>query len=209
VGLGREFGIQQLGELNLDGSLSIGKLQNIENSLDALEVDLKNKKLLVNLTLRWKRNRKSIDSKKEEEVIENLQPSKNIKQLSIYNYGGNQFPNWLLENSLWNMVYLRLEKCESCQRLPPLGVLPFLKVLEIRKLDGIVSIDADFHGNDSCSFKSLEILKFSDMSQWEEWECQAVTGAFPCLRKLSIKDCPKLKGHLPEFVALKELKVFR
>jgi len=51
VGRGKQFVIQQLGELNLDGSLSIGELQNIENSLDALEVDLKNKKLLVNLTL--------------------------------------------------------------------------------------------------------------------------------------------------------------
>ena len=129
VGHGRELGIQRLGELNLDGSLSIGELQNIENSRDALEADLKNKLLLVDLTLRWGRNGNSIDSKKEEEVIENLQPSENLMDLSICNYGGNRFPNWFLENSLWNMVSLRLEKCESCHRLPPLGLLPFLKVL--------------------------------------------------------------------------------
>jgi len=159
VGHGRELGIQQLRELNLDGSLTIKELQNIENSVDVLEADLKNKTLLVNLMLRWNEN--SNDSKKEEDVIENLQPCKTLKELSIFRYGGKQFPNWLLENSLWNMV--SLDECESCQCLPPLGVLPFLKVLKIRKLDGIVSIDGDFHGNNSYSFKCLETLEFSHM----------------------------------------------
>jgi len=197
VGHGRELGIQRLGELNLDGSLSIAELQNIENSRDALEADLKNKALLVKLTLRWERNENSIDSKKEEDVIENLQPSKNLKELLIIGYGGKQFPNWLLENSLWNMS-LELHECESCQCLPPLGVLPFLKALKIRKLDGIVRIDADFHGNNSSSFKSLETLEFSDMSEWEKWECQAVAGAFQHLRQFCIRNCPKLKGDLPK-----------
>ncbi|KAK8464409.1 hypothetical protein PHAVU_011G201000 [Phaseolus vulgaris] len=192
--------IQQLRELNLEGSLSIKGLQNVENSLDALEADLKNKTHLVALTLQWQRNQNSIDSKKEEDVIENLQPSGNLKELSIFGYGGKRFPNWLLDNSLWNMVSLKLTGCQYCQLLPPLGLLPFLKVLEIRKLDGIVSIDGDFHGNNSSSFKSLETLEFSHMCQWEEWECQAVIGAFPCLRKLSITNCPKLKGQLPEKV---------
>ena len=208
VGHGRELGIQELGELNLDKSLSIGELQNIENPLDASKADLKNKTLLVDLTLRWGRNGNFIDSKKEEDVFENLQPSKNLKELSIFNYGGNQFPNWFLENSLLNMVSLWLEKCESCQRLPPLGVLPFLKVLRIIKLDGIVSIDADFHGNNSCSFNSLETLSFSNMRQWEKWDCQAVPGAFPRLIQLFIIDCPKLKGQLPQqVVPLERLQI--
>jgi len=206
VGHGRESGIQQLGELNLDGSLSIGELQNIENSRDALEADLKNKTLLVKLTLQW--NESSIDSKKGEEVIENLQPSKNLTELSIYNYGGNEFPNWLLENSLWNMVSLELRNCKCCQRFPPLGLLPFLKKLEIAGFDEIVRIDADFHGSNSCSFKSLEMLEFYNMSEWEKWECQAVTGAFPRLRELSIIKCPKLKGQLPkQVVPLERLQI--
>ena len=100
VGLGKEFGIQQLGELNLDEYLSIGELQIIENPLDALEAYMKNKTHLVDLTLQWGRNGNSIDSKKEKDVIENLQPYKNLKELSIFRYGGKQFPDWLLENSL-------------------------------------------------------------------------------------------------------------
>ena len=46
-----------------------------------------------------------------------------------------------------------LEECGSGQRSPPLGLLPFLKVLNITKLDGIMNIiDADFHGNNSSLF---------------------------------------------------------
>ncbi|KOM36452.1 hypothetical protein LR48_Vigan02g260200 [Vigna angularis] len=86
VGRGTEFSIQRLGELNLDGSLSIGELQNIENSLDALEANLKNKTHLVKLNLEWNwwRNDNSTDSKKDEDVIENLQPFKILKELSIF-----------------------------------------------------------------------------------------------------------------------------
>ena len=46
------------------------------------------------------------------------------------------------------------------------------------------------------------------MKAWEKWECEAVTGAFPCLKYLSISKCPKLKGDLPEqLLPLKKLKI--
>jgi len=204
VGHGRELGIQQLGELNLDGSLSIMELHNIENSLDASEAYLKNKTLLVKLELDWGWNRDSIDSKKEEEVIKNLQPSENLKELAIFDYGGKLFPNWL--HSLPNLVSLVLNACGSCERLPPLGLLPFLKDLSIDGLDGIMSIDADFYGSNSSSFKSLQYLGFSNMGQWKKWECKA--GVFPNLQTLYLYRCPKLKGVLPEqLVPLKEIRV--
>ncbi|KAL2979539.1 hypothetical protein AAZX31_13G177800 [Glycine max] len=200
VGKSREFSIQQLGELNLHGSLLIQNLQNVENPSDAIAVDLKNKTHLVEVELEWDSDWNPDDSTKERDeiVIENLQPSKHLEKLRMRNYGGKQFPRWLLNNSLLNVVSLTLENCQSCQRLPPLGLLPLLKELSIEGLDGIVSINADFFGSSSCSFTSLESLKFSDMKEWEEWECKGVTGAFPRLQRLSIVRCPKLKGHLPE-----------
>jgi len=204
----KKFSIQQLGELNIHGSLSIVELDNIESPSDALEADLKNKPHLVELGLEWNFiDKSSGDSRKAGDVIENLRPSKQLKKLSIWNYVGKQFPNWLLNNSLPNLVSIAFYNCKCCQRLPPLGLLPFLKKLVISGFGEILRIEADFHGNNSCSFKSLETLEFSFMSKWEEWECRAVTGAFPCLRELSIRYCPKLKGHLPEFVALKKLEV--
>ncbi|KAK8464397.1 hypothetical protein PHAVU_011G198800 [Phaseolus vulgaris] len=199
----KEFSIQKLGELNLHGSLTFHELQNIENPSYALEADLKNKPHLTELQLEWNiMGNSSVDSTKVGDVIENLRPSKHLKKLSVRNYVGKQLPNWLLNNSLLNLVSLELMNCICCQGFPPLGLLPFLKKLGISGFDEIVSIDADFHGNNSSSFKSLETLIFSNMRQWEKWECQALTGAFPCLRELSIKECPKLKGQLPEQVAL-------
>ncbi|KAG4957685.1 hypothetical protein JHK85_044065 [Glycine max] len=210
VGKTSEFTIQQLGELNLHGRLSFRELPNIENSSDALAADLKNKTRFVELKLKWNLDWNPDDSAKERDaiVIENLQPSKHLEKLSIINYGGNQFPNWLSNNSLSNMVSLELGNCQSCQRLPSLGLFPVLKNLEISSLDGIVSIGADFLGNSSSSFPSLETLKFSSMKAWEKLECEAVTGAFPYLQYLSIRKCPKLKGHLPEqLLPLKKLEI--
>ncbi|KHN37723.1 Putative disease resistance RPP13-like protein 1 [Glycine soja] len=198
VGKSREFSIQLLGELNLHGSLSIRQLQNVENPSDALAVDLKNKTHLVELELEWDSDWNPDDSTKERDVIENLQPSKHLKKLTMRNYRGKQFPSWLLDNSSCNVVSLSLNNCKGCLCLPPLGRLPSLKELSIEGLDGIVSINADFFGSSSCSFTSLESLEFSDMKEWEEWECKGVTGAFPRLQRLSIVRCPNLKGHLPE-----------
>ncbi|KAG4384002.1 hypothetical protein GLYMA_13G195600v4 [Glycine max] len=213
VGKSREFSIQQLGELNLHGSLLIQNLQNVENPSDAIAVDLKNKTHLVEVELEWDSDWNPDDSTKERDeiVIENLQPSKHLEKLRMRNYGGKQFPRWLLNNSLLNVVSLTLENCQSCQRLPPLGLLPLLKELSIEGLDGIVSINADFFGSSSCSFTSLESLMFHSMKEWEEWECKGVTGAFPRLQRLSIVRCPKLKGLPPLGLLpfLKELLIER
>ncbi|KAL2971840.1 hypothetical protein AAZX31_15G219700 [Glycine max] len=206
-----EFTIQKFGELNLlHERLSFRELQNIENPSDALATDLKNKTHLVKLEFEWNSHQNPDDSAKERDVIviENLQPSKHLEKLSIINYGGKQFPNWLSDNSLSNVVSLKLHNCQSCERLPSLGLLSFLKKLEISSLDGIVSIGADFHGNSTSSFLSLERLKFSSMKAWEKWECEVVIGAFPCLQYLSISKCPKLRGDLPEqLLPLKKLEI--
>ncbi|XP_022637882.1 putative disease resistance RPP13-like protein 1 [Vigna radiata var. radiata] len=209
VDMHKELSIQQLGQINLHGSLTISGLQNIENPFHATEAYLKNKPHLVKLVFNWNWNHNSsLDSTKDKDVIENLQPSKHLKELSIRSYMGEQFPNWLLDNSLPYLVSLELNECKYCERLPPLGLLPSLKNLRIEKLHGIVNIDADFYGNNSSSFKSLEKLYFYHMLEWENWECKDLTDAFPRLQKLSIEYCPKLKGQLPELlVSLKTLVI--
>ncbi|MCH79789.1 leucine-rich repeat-containing protein [Trifolium medium] len=202
VGKGSESNIQQLGELNLHGTLSISELHNIVNPSDALVANLKNKVHLVKLELKW--NATSDNSEKEREVLEKLQPSKHLKELKIWSYGGTRFPDWFADNSLSNVVSLILRNCENCVFLPPLGILPSLKTLQIIGLSGIVVIGSEFYGNGSSSsydtipFASLETLIFENMNGWVEWDCKIVTGAFPCLRELSIKNCPNLKECLPE-----------
>ncbi|KAK8464384.1 hypothetical protein PHAVU_011G196066 [Phaseolus vulgaris] len=87
-----EFNIQQLGQLDLHGNLSITNLENIVDPYDALAADMKNKTHLVVLCLEWDLKVKNEDSIKEREVLENLQPSKHLEQLSIFGYCGTQFP---------------------------------------------------------------------------------------------------------------------
>ena len=101
---------------------------------------------------------------------------------------------------------LELDGCESCERLPLLGLLPFLKDLNIAGLDGIVSTDADFHRNNSSSFRSLHSLVFSNMGHLKKWECKA--GVFLRVQYFTLISCPKLKEHLPEqLVSLETLEI--
>ncbi|WVZ03282.1 hypothetical protein V8G54_024088 [Vigna mungo] len=197
VGKNSEFSIQQLGELDLHGELSITNLENITNPY---KTNFKNKIHIVWLRLQWNLNRNNDDSIKEREVIENLQPSRYLKHLSIDGYGGTQFPHWLSNNSLSNVVSLTLNDCKHCVILPSLGLLTFLKHLKIDGLDQIVRIDDEFYGNSSFAFESLKTLSFTDMKEWEEW--QYMKGAFPRLQSLSLRNCPKLKGNLPEQLSL-------
>ncbi|XP_068501472.1 putative disease resistance RPP13-like protein 1 isoform X2 [Phaseolus vulgaris] len=179
-----------LGGLNLHGRLSINDVQNILNPLDALEANVKDKHL-VKLELDWKSDHIPDDPRKETEVLQNLQPSNHLENLSIWNYSGTEFPSWVFDNSLSNLVFLKLEDCKYCLCLPPLGLLSSLKTLHITGFDGIVSVGDEFYGSNS-SFASLEMLQFLNMKEWEEWECK--TTSFPRLRQLLVFKCPKLKG---------------
>ncbi|XP_068501337.1 putative disease resistance RPP13-like protein 1 [Phaseolus vulgaris] len=182
--------LRGLGGLNLHGWLSINDLQNIFNPLDASEANVKDKHL-VHLELEWKSDHISDDPRKEKKVLENLQPHKHLELLFICNYSGIEFPSWVFDNLLSNLVFLKLEDCKYCLCLPPLGLLSSLKTLEILGLDGIVSIGAEFYGSNS-SFACLESLTFHHMKEWEEWECK--TTSFPRLQQLYVIECPKLKG---------------
>ncbi|ESW05601.1 hypothetical protein PHAVU_011G193500 [Phaseolus vulgaris] len=200
--------IQQLGQLDLHGKLSIQNLENIVDPCDALAVDLKNKTHVVELSLEWDSQRNNENSIKEKQVLENLQPSKHLEWLLIVSYGGTQFPRWLSDNSLLNVVSLVLVDCKHCLQLPSLGLLTFLKELTIDGLDQIVRIDVDFYGNSSSAFASLKELTFRGMKEWEEWKCMSC--AFPSLERLFVLRCPKLKGHLPEHLPhLRLLRIAR
>ncbi|KAJ9685832.1 hypothetical protein PVL29_017768 [Vitis rotundifolia] len=137
------------------------------------------------------------------DILNQLQPHPNLKQLSIKNYPGVRFPNWLGDPLVLKLVSLELRGCGNCSTLPPLGQLTHLKYLQISGMSGVKCVDGEFHGN--TSFRSLETLSFEGMLNWEKWLC---CGEFPRLRKLSIRWCPKLTGKLPEqLLSLEELVI--
>ncbi|CBI28607.3 unnamed protein product, partial [Vitis vinifera] len=126
-----------------------------------------------------------LDSENQTRVLENLQPHTKVKRLNIQHYYGRKFPKWFGDPSFMNLVFLRLEDCNSCSSLPPLGQLQSLKDLQIAKMDGV---------------QNVEILRFEDMLEWEKWICCDIK--FPCLKELYIKKCPKLKGDIPRHLPL-------
>jgi hypothetical protein len=195
--------IEELGKLsNLRGRLSILELQNVVSPMDALKACLKERKYLEELVLEWNALDTNI-SECQRYVLDNLQPHRNLKSLTINNYGAETFPDWVGHHSFFNIVSLRLESCRHCCNLPPLGQLPSLRDLFVVGFEEVVKVDREFYGSDSSSakpFGTLKVLRFEQMLKWEEWTsfgAESEGGPFPQLEELYISLCPKLTGELP------------
>ncbi|TKY63576.1 putative disease resistance RPP13 protein 1 [Spatholobus suberectus] len=205
--------IKELGGLsNLHGSLSIRNLENVTKSDEALEATIMDKKHVSSLSLEWSiRNNNGIDFQIELDVLCKLQPHRDLESLSISGYKGTRFPDWVGNFSYRSMTHLSLCNCINCWMLPSLGQLQSLKTLTISNLNSVKTIDAGFYKNEDCSsmtpFPSLESLDIYDMPRWEVWN-SFDSEAFPVLKDLEIRYCPKLKGDLPNHLpALKTLTI--
>ena len=197
--------IKELGELQLlHGSLCISGLENVKDVGDVLEGNLKNKKYLSELILRW--DGETSDSTKEREVLNALQPHVNLKKLKIIGYRGTSLPNWVAHRSYCNLVKISLARFPNCCLLPPFGQLGLLKELQIDRMDGFLGIYDEFCSTSYTNpFQFLVILELSRMNMWE-WSF--INGGdqegniFPCLKKVRLNSCQNLNvglpiGHLP------------
>ncbi|RVW92951.1 putative disease resistance RPP13-like protein 1 [Vitis vinifera] len=187
------------------------KLSNVVDAQDAMDADLKGKHNIKELTMEWGND--FDDTRKEEnemQVLELLQPHKNLEKLTISFYGGGIFPSWMRNPSFSQMVQLCLKGCRNCTLLPSLGQLSSLKNLRIQGMSGIKNIGVEFYGQNVESFQSLKSLTFSDMPEWEEWRSPSFIDEerlFPRLRELKMTECPKLIPPLPKVLSLHELKL--
>ncbi|KAG5577551.1 hypothetical protein H5410_057685 [Solanum commersonii] len=201
--------MEDLGELhNLYGSLSI-ELQNVVDRREALKAKMREKNHVDKLSLQWSESSTADNSQTERDILDELRPHTNIKEVEITRYRGTKFPNWLADHSFLKLVKLSLSYCQDCYSLPALGQLPCLKFLSISDMDGITEVTEEFYGSSSSKkpFNSLEKLKFKDMPVWKQWH-KLGSGEFPKLEKLSIKNCPELMGKLPEnLCSLKKLRI--
>ncbi|OMO95064.1 Disease resistance protein [Corchorus capsularis] len=212
VGTSNGSGIREFEDLsNLRGTLIISGLHNVTNIRDADQAKLKTKKNLDELVLEWSNNiNNSRNETVETDVLDVLEPHQNLRSLTIKYYGGVEFPSWMEDPLFTNMVCLKLHGCKRCTLLPSLGQLPSLKDLSIGGMDSIKHLGTEFFGEDNPLIKPfplLEILKFEDMKQWEEWSFENGVNGFPCLRQLSILLCPMLKKFSHRFPSLEKLKV--
>jgi hypothetical protein len=193
VGKGNYFVLKELGSLlRLRGTLIISRLENAIELRDTSDAKLIEKLDLIALRLEWSANvDDSQDRTSELDVLNMLHPNKALKELTIRCYGGTKFPTWLRDPSFPHVVLLRIENCKKCTSLPPVGQLPSLKHLFIEGMASVKNVDNEFYGKGSSQrFRSLEILHFKNMKEWENW---SPNGGFPHLLELYIQSCPKLE----------------
>ncbi|TMW99467.1 hypothetical protein EJD97_002483 [Solanum chilense] len=202
--------MEDLGEVHkLNGSLSVVELQNVVDRREAMKAKMREKNHIDKLSLEWSGSSSVDNPQTERDILDELRPHKNIKEVEITGYRGTKFPNWLADPLFLKLVELSLRHCKDCDSLPALGKLPCLKFLSIREMHGITEVTEEFDGISSSKkpFNSLEKLLFKDMPEWQQWHVLG-NGEFPILKKLSIENCPKLMGKLPEnLCSLKELKI--
>ncbi|XP_021834548.1 putative disease resistance protein At3g14460 [Prunus avium] len=209
VGKSNGSTIGELRELShLEGKLSILKLNNVVDGRDAWRANLKNKKDLKELELAWS-SEDADHSEKVRDVLDKLQPCMNLEKLTVKFYCGTSFPNWLGDSAFNKIKVMRLVGCHYCFELPPLGQLPALKELFIRKMKFLRTLGLELYGQPFQPFQSLEKLEFTEMAEWEEWVPSGSGGPdFPRLQELILEMCPKLRGSLPcDLPCLKKLSV--
>ncbi|RWR91775.1 putative disease resistance protein RGA3 isoform X1 [Cinnamomum micranthum f. kanehirae] len=197
-------GIEELKDLNLLwGNIHIGGLDNITNVGCVGEANLKAKKHVNSLKLSWSGDETVATKGNAKEVIEILEPHSDLKELSVENYMGLEFPSWMMKR-LTNLKKISLWSCKRCEQLPPLGQLDFLESLEIDTMDAVKHI-VEFDGSHNFKdlFPSLKDLHLRNMPNLEGWSSPQEDGdgdeqerdkqvIFKCLRTLKIHDCPKL-----------------
>uniref|UniRef100_A0A0E0MI40 Uncharacterized protein n=1 Tax=Oryza punctata TaxID=4537 RepID=A0A0E0MI40_ORYPU len=165
-----------------------------------------------------------------EKIFEKLTPPHNLEDLAIRNFFGCIFPTWLGTSRLSSLTYLNLIDCNSCMHLPPTGQLLNLKYLRIDGASAINKIGPEFvgcwEGNLRPTEEEWSFVEEEEEEEVQEQEAAAAAASkqkgeeamsprsswlLPCLTKLALVDCPKLRGLPPQLgqqaTNLKELQI--
>ncbi|XP_042378664.1 putative disease resistance protein RGA1 [Zingiber officinale] len=191
--------IIELEDLKLHGKMEIKFSKDFKNYSCGGRKILKNKDL-TELWLEFNNSERC-----DKDMLDDLCPNTSLKKLTIWDYTSPQFPTWLIELQVPNLVEVNLSNCFDCEYIPPLGNLQFLKKLELCLMNGITQMGAKFHGYRG--FPSLQELILNRMYNLEEWsESNVVDQLFPLLQKLWISNCPELKC-MPRLPRIQELEI--
>ncbi|KAL4031419.1 hypothetical protein IC575_009697 [Cucumis melo] len=132
VGFKKGCKIEELGPLkNLKGKLTLTDLWRVQNKDEAMAAKLVEKKNLRHLVLNFYGmfHRTGEDYEKNtDQVLEGLQPHKNLQSLKICGFEGKFWPTSIFVE---NLIKIHLSDCTSCEVLPMLGQLCNLKKLKI------------------------------------------------------------------------------
>ncbi|KAK3220041.1 hypothetical protein Dsin_014011 [Dipteronia sinensis] len=146
-------------------------------------------------------------NKDDEAILEAFQPPPNLQELTIEYYGGPTMSSLRRMTSLTNLRSIPLLYCRKCLHLPPLGKLPSLETLYIKRMNSVREVGNEFLGVESGEassssssiiyFPNLKTLELVFMPEWEVWDFgneDDTCTIMPSLHSLKIYGCNKLKG---------------
>uniref|UniRef100_A0A0E0C935 NB-ARC domain-containing protein n=1 Tax=Oryza meridionalis TaxID=40149 RepID=A0A0E0C935_9ORYZ len=189
--------IVELKDLNeLRGELAIRFLENVKTKEEAAKANLDLKKHIRKLELEWGSGDHDGHTSNGCDVLNVLKPHPNLVELTISGYPGATSPTWLNSGWLSSLQLICLRDCKKWEVLPPLGDLPLLKALEVRRMDELKILDQEFLGRKG--FPSLERLLLERLPKLE-WSIVENDQLFPALRDLSFSGCPRLREY-PTYV---------
>ncbi|KAI0513477.1 hypothetical protein KFK09_009500 [Dendrobium nobile] len=194
------YRIGELKNMNDLYKLGINCLENVKDGEEACNAQLCEKRRLKDLTLSWSRSHiDSTNNDLDENVLDNLQPPKCLRNMSIKRYMGARSAIWMNNvNPIFNLEIILLTDCLELETLPPFGQLPFLKFLKLASMPKVKWLESKFNGNDKYhAFPLLEKLYIHRLEALEDWFEAGVAAEdgclFPCLIQLRLFNCPKLK----------------
>ncbi|KAJ4836620.1 hypothetical protein Tsubulata_031855 [Turnera subulata] len=191
-----QLGIAELGPLeHLRGELSIRNLQNVVDPSHASGANLKGKKYIEKLELKWGGDDGRSRSLSEQ-ILEQLRPTSYLKALEVYNYPGVRLPNWLGEHCpvLESDLNILPEGIESSMGLEEVG---------FNRCHGIRSFQLG-------RFKNLSSLELANCWDFESLCCGDEEGPLTSLHYMSILNCSKFisfPGQGLQALNLKELSL--
>ncbi|KAF7077370.1 hypothetical protein CFC21_081929 [Triticum aestivum] len=220
------FELSQLAQLTeLGGSLGIYNLEKVQEKGGVNEIRPIHRNHLQELTLEWGMKRSNRDPTREGNVLENLVPHSDLRDLCIRGHRGTNCPTWLGENLfVKNLESLHLADV-SWKTFPPLGELWLLDEPRVECKCCISSPSFQKNCLEKKCFQNLKKLVFVKIPKLTKWAGNQNCGFFFHLEVLIIEDCPELKElpfscstcsqpmqegeKLTWFPRLRELKIVR
>ncbi|PKU68931.1 Disease resistance protein RGA2 [Dendrobium catenatum] len=188
------FRIDELKYLNDLCKLGINCLENVKDAEEARNAQLCEKRRLTDLNLWWSNTYSRIIDL-DENVLDNLQPPKCLRNLRINNYGGSRSAIWMNNvNPIFNLEKIELRDCLECETLPPFGQLPILKSLTLYNMPKIKCLESKFNVIDQYhAFPLLEVLCIERLEALEDWlgrygEVETTNNCHLMLSSLEISD---------------------
>lgn len=126
------------------------------------------------MILQWGRRENASKGIINLELLEGPQPHENLKQFSIYGYGGVNFPLWMnnMGSCLPNLTKVTISDCKILSEcLPPLSQLLSLKSLHLYDFPVLEYIDLEFAESAATelffpALKELKLVSFSNLKGW-------------------------------------------